>query len=122
MENSLELRHIAPYLPYKLRFFTDCEEYRMELDGLYVWGDAFNEQYGDIPLHNIRPILRPLEDYKLFEDITDMMIRREFGLLEDYPDLVLRLSYTTIEKMLEHHIDVFSLIPQNLAINLNTIV
>lgn len=63
---KLELKHIAPYLPYGLKIFTDYDGIQ-EINGM---PDLFHASYycektdaGDEPhIEQIKPILRPLSD------------------------------------------------------------
>ena len=60
---KLELEHLAPYLPYGLKYIDDDVDKIVELHNLdtgiglvnFGWGDAKN-------LYEIKPILRPLSD------------------------------------------------------------
>ncbi len=117
---KLEIRHLAPYIPYGLEYVNIPHGGIHTVDGIY-WDikDVFNHTDGDVPYVHIEPILRPLSDYKLFEDILDEMTENDISMLEELPDFVLRLPYDVIQKMLEHHIDIFWLIPQGLATDKN---
>lgn len=57
---TLELKHLAPYLPYNLKLYMEEEFYNLE--GLYLNGDVFDANAGEIPMELTKPILRPLTD------------------------------------------------------------
>lgn len=131
---KLELKHLAPYLPYGLRVIhgdgrkleMTCgnilgkkEKHVMEINGV------LNSQYGP---YKTKPILRPLIEYKNFEDILDEFSENDHESLEDAFFLLGRslncfdfINYSQIQLMFKHHIDVFGLIEKGLAIDINTL-
>ena len=128
---KLELKHLAPYLPYSLKYLYNDEI--LELDGLDVNQDVFNCDMGETPFENIKPILRPLSDLTKqheadmteYSDIERVVFSgnpsnlyftntEEKTYLDDYVD---SLNY-----LLSHHFDVFGLIEAGLAIDINTLI
>lgn len=140
---KIELKHLAPYLPYGLKgnlvnleYFDsqiNKELYRIETglteknkfyDITVVVGDCEGE------IVDFKPILRPLSDltkeridFLWFEvigvdrgnfDEHDFYEKCEIGLINLLPIMV-------YDKLFEWHFDVFELIPQGLAIDINTI-
>lgn len=129
---KLELKHLAPYLPYELKI----------LNG---WGDVKTLKYfhlddeGNGFIKHVKPILRPLSDLrtaKLFDNYGDeklTAIEEFYGNWDLTPydwvltevsdgkqlERLLELSYNVIDKLLEHHFDVFGLIDNGLAIDIN---
>jgi hypothetical protein len=145
---KLEIKHLAPYLPYGL-------------NGIYKLSDVINLLDGQkdeirdkklasdcVPffLSYCKPILRPLSD--LTKQISDNKGRKFilakqlwsvsendedvfelFGTLPEYWDISLRalisdyrnVDYGDIQKMLKYHFDIFGLIDQGLAIDINTL-
>lgn len=128
---TLELKHLAPYLPYKLK-------------GKYTLSDVINLRDGQkdeirdkkleaecVPFFLLycKPILRPLSDltkeridFLWFEvigvdrgnfDKHDFYEKCEIGLINLLPIMV-------YEKLLEWHFNVFDL-PQDLWIDINTL-
>lgn len=132
---KLELKHLAPYLPYGLRIarsnfnYVDMKEDFSELIELtsikiknWAGEDTVNPTSGSILLKDVKPILRPLSTLKdcphLFyynalpsylEDIVDG--RQEFNISN--------CPYSIMSLLFERHFDVFSLIPAGLAIDIN---
>jgi hypothetical protein len=107
---KLELKHLAPYLPYRLKsLFPDEEdiskEYEMELD-------MDNVEYF---LTDAKPILRPLTPLQNFVVLTtEECLCVSSGLAHNIPQW-------KFEVLVENHFDVFGLIPAGLAIDINTI-
>jgi hypothetical protein len=132
---KLELKHIAPYLPYGLKIMTDYDGIQ-KIQGM---PDLFHVNYydnesdnGDEPhIEDIKPILRPLSDLtKEIEVNGEKFIPQQeinhldFDWLisskEPY-ELVMKTNYEDIVKLFEWHFDVFGLIEKNLAIDINTL-
>ena len=133
---KLELKHLAPYLPYELRLIEGKHSYVLSggnLDEWFNWG---------FPPRDVRPILRPLSDItKEIEHNGEEFfpldkIRELFGIYFDTDlDLVIEGDdYATSEKyigfkilqnatnkLFEWHFDVFGLIEAGLAIDINTL-
>ena len=128
---KLELKHIAPYLPYGLK----C---------LYQSGnisDISFDYLSDFGCDYFKPILRPLSDlFTLLNDhnnydtlieqiavFTDSDIAEEFiKHLERFKGDLNNASWSCapwaiMSQMFELHFDVFGLIPKGLAIDINTI-
>ena len=127
---KLELKHLAPYLPYGLK----CEilDYKCDyvgdkydtIKGYYFYGDSpyFNFKHGrdhaGKNTTNFKPILRPLSDLKTFEIIdVDQVVEYRFNSV----NLVKLNLYWQVELLFENHFDVFGLIEKGLAIDINTI-
>lgn len=141
---KLELKHIAPYLPYGLRF-DNGRDY--EKDYLYgIRANSYNvkmAQGGDcgyFRLEKIKPILRPLSD--LTKEITVngktfVPLHKFYSLtsvdlelidLEEWREELVYLiknnspfQLSQFNMLLEWHFDVFGLIERGLAIDINTI-
>ena len=152
--NKLELKHIAPYLPYKLKVMFPCEIETPELNtdtlmGLEKsydesdnWLGLFDE-FETVNMDNFKPILHPLSDLKVEQDRFGNYIGKMRELSEIYwkdnmnSDLEncvneerfneviiqspLLVSYNILLKLFEWHFDVFGLIKNGLAIDINTI-
>lgn len=107
---KLELKHLAPYLPYGLKVSSihtlNAENGIGNINHIVRAVNKGKKQY--------RPILRPLSD------LTKEEYRCLFyGNPLDYK--IDELPYKTFIKLLEWHFDVFHLIPQGLAIDINTL-
>lgn len=131
---ELTIKEIAPYIPYGLN-----TEYRL--------GDVINSPLADetrsklltpenvdFVLKYCKPLLRPLSDLTKEDIQNEILIRWGGGLSDKAKENWLKqitdemmysaynsLRYDFVELMLEKHLDVFGLIPNNLAIDLNTI-
>ena len=124
---KLELKHLAPYLPYGVEYFNTHED--------------FIEQKGIINLHScfdilryeyIKPILRPLSDllneeldfYIDFNTILneiDSRYLREAIVNKTFYSKDIHYSFEVWNCLLSMHFDVFELIKQGLAIDINTL-
>jgi hypothetical protein len=124
---KLELKHLAPYLPYGLKVSNNTypddvnlvtglrdETYFIERNSKYAYGD----------IENCKPILRPLSDYadinsdamnSLNCDMSEQINLNEFAI--GYICLG-SLYQSTYDLCLKNHIDVFGLIDQGLALPL----
>ena len=124
---KLTIKHLAPYLPYGLK----CE---------WEYLKAVELQTGNIEyvvLNQFKPILRPLSDLtKEFEvakrgNVTpcDFWLGHNEGTrinhflrltaTRNYFDN--QLPYMVMIKLFQWHFDVFGLIPEGLAIDVNTL-
>lgn len=102
----LELKHLAPYLPYQLEVINNVNrKSELTLDNFNYYIDK-----------GVKPILRPLSDLKDFSRAI-----WKYGMLENEEQPTLKLSYNEISVLFENHFDVFGLIPNNLAIDINTL-
>ena len=114
---KLELKHLAPYLPYGLTYQVKLKEIKLMVistGNIYNILRAVNEGvYGD----EYKPILRPLSDLTKVLQWDDGQY-----MMTDYDDFDLdETSYNTIQGYLARHFDVFGLIEKGLAININTL-
>lgn len=131
---KLELKHLTPYLPYGLRGIDyDKKTYLfrgLDNNGNVYWdcNEILNKKGYDIA-----PILRPLSD--LTKDIEvngEKFVPFDFfdeyySPIDDYNELqkhflnsdIKKMPYELIEKLFEWHFDVFGLIEQGLAIDIN---
>jgi hypothetical protein len=127
---KLELKHIAPYLPYGLRVSLHSEQYFVRgLNVNTVGGfDYFiqhdfkervgNEFWSGDATENVKPLLKPLstltqgsKDYREFSGEACLAICEESHI-----DLgVENWSYQDVEKLFELHYDAFGLIDSGLA-------
>ena len=134
---KLEIKHLAPYLPYGLKYM-DWDYEQFSLDGLDVNGDAFCADSGEVSFELIKPILRPLSDLtkeiNLHDDFFAIPIENMTGYkLEGYPNDAPTtvqhlygcskgeidakfLDYWVITKLLEWHFDVFGLREKDLCV------
>jgi len=119
---ELELKHLAPYLPYGLKFFWKDE---IISDTPKVMAARSIEYW-----ETIKPILRPLADISERiefngDEIIPLMYldKDEKGGHQFYSEFknLPRMEYDVVETLFQLHFDVFGLIPQGLAIDINTL-
>jgi len=143
---KLELKHLAPYLPYgvKIGRHIRSNDLIIVLMNSYHISGFFNNEY-----IYFKPILRPLSDLteeqllelvsiKGYKDIAPTIdykfkiVQKPFGKiwkitkLDDWALIISfnepeRLSYKLFSKLIEWHFDVFGLIEKGLAIDINTL-
>ena len=128
---KLELKHLAPYLPYELKIpnrnplvgtrilDSDIEN----SDEIVNIGACIRLQY--------KPILRPLSDLtpELLKELRDSEnkdlllwgVRGFEGDLTSCNKYSYELTYHVLEWLYKNHIDVFGLIDAGLAIDINTL-
>lgn len=124
---KLQLKHLAPYLPYKLNY-KDNNGRIVKLNTLDFGVDLVNMGWGNaLNVWKVKPILRPLSDYRdvnskamneLNCDVMDMiriseLANKRIGLSS--------VQYGVIEIMCDNHIDFNRLIESGLAIDINTL-
>lgn len=140
---ELELKHLAPYLPYGMQFMHQDKSYMLfalELphDQNPLWITGFNNiesLEGKSELINVHPegcmpILRPLSDLeKRIDDdennLTYLAFLGCFTEMDKYyildHDNIKYQQYYTITQLLEWNFDIFGLIKEGLAIDINTL-
>jgi hypothetical protein len=127
--NKLELKHLAPYLPYNLKGNVSDHEYnehwlneRIETvcfaDQVITFSDATDVYLAEPNETEFKPLLKPLSKLKNWNSVDSKTI--QIQLLELSGDVSL-LSYQLFEVLLENHFDVFGLIEKGLAVDKNTL-
>ena len=135
---KLELKHLAPYLPYGLKCKWNQSK-PFELKGLQHGSDSVNNEmwiwkdktYFIGYLYECKPILRPLSDLKTIEKeiksvdsywYVDDYLTEKCTVDKIYPLHVIEfIPYAIMQVLLKYHFDVFGLIEKGLAIDINTI-
>jgi len=133
--DKLELKHLAPYLPYGLKMSE--YEYDLVLNTNNHPNHCYDLEYSI--KEQIKPILRPLSDLdkyipKLIEmnlqeddKFTLMSIQESFNFKDGLIDSeqldaeIGGLNNWVVNQLNEWHFDVFGLIPKGLAIDINTL-
>ena len=129
---KLETKHLAPYLPYKLKgiYEMSSKQKQETLQAIDTLGKCrTDEDLRWFEIKMFKPILQPLFndnfDYTIFlmdnfpeekwaDAYNDIMNGVGFGVkIEQIP-------YELHEFLFENHIDVFGLIEKGLAIDINT--
>lgn len=131
---KLLLKHITPYLPYKLKIYEPVQEKGLELDVKMTTytnekiGLPFLFQYGGYKIQYGLPILRPLDDLFTNKNYKTCVYRNQLitnykkhNKLETYYPSSLLESHEILQFLFKHHFDVFGLIEKNLAIDINTL-
>ncbi|MEO6522227.1 MAG: hypothetical protein ABIN91_11155 [Mucilaginibacter sp.] len=137
---KLELKHLAPYLPYGLKFYRP---YLIYSGGSEPQPDHDEWGEDEVTIENVKIviesgmpiILRPLSD--LIQTITHQgksfvpinAVKGLFGWDYLFYDVYKKkeefnlnaVKYACLSKLFEWHFDVFNLIEQGLAIDINTI-
>ena len=124
MARKLKLEELAPYLPYglKIRDIAYPSTFLMKTGNIQI-SLIDNEYY--------KPILRLLSDFEKIEEIVDEFSEHD---LEQFKISFLLfgkkgwclnkfdfINYSQMKLMFKYHIDIFGLIEQNLAIDIDTI-
>ena len=136
---KLELKHITPYLPYGLKgLITDVienENWHDEVesvcfvDNVLTFGDACDVYLDEPNETTFNPILRPLSDLtkeiehngEKFVPIERLAYWFDFTYLDTLSLYIQEYPYNVVEKLFEWKFDYFDLIPNGLAIDINTI-
>lgn len=135
MKEQLIIEHLSAYLPYGVKIDTPRGVHTLkgintinETIGLMYWVGTLQETSFSI---DCKPILRPLSDItkeiehngerlvpsKVIEDIA-----LEWVVTSVNPyDLIKMMGYENVQKLLSWHFDIFGLIDQGLAIDINTL-
>ena len=134
---KLELKHLAPYLPYKLKAVDYFEDMKLEREIVPSNIMAFVE--GDT---KAKPILRPLSEITKDSDfirlINEELYFDDWEFVVDSWTTLIQLSNNSLllviqnevapeccllfyDYMIEKHFDVFGLIENGLAIDINTL-
>lgn len=132
---KLTIEHLAPYLPYKLEFWSNNLGRKRKMKEGNIESIVENN-------HSMKPILHPLSDlvegiihdgetfipkqyleekFRRKMDISEGVINGSVVYLntddwEQWQDL-----YWIFQKLFEWHFDIFELIEQGLAIDINTL-
>ena len=129
---ELELKHLAPYLPYELKILNG-KEYDIVngIDNKTVISLFRGHLENFTTIENVKPILRPLSDLtkeikvngNLFtpnhHPLFKIFISADMDwFIDNCPFFV---DYGQVQKLLEWHFDVFGLIELGLAIDKNTL-
>ena len=132
---KLELKHLAPYLPYELKVTRNLK--KIDTLGIFI-GLEFGKNVYDVSYvlcNDLKPILRPLSEIEsYFEPLAfnDSKILEvlDVNYLDDFGNMSIQdiehYSFTNYpvsvyNLLLEHHFDVFGLIHNNMAISVHDV-
>ena len=123
--------HLAPYLPYELRFSDGTILHSIDIDNELMLLDT---KTSGISNHRIEwgcilPILRPMTDLTKKIKINNVEIIVKENLSKNLQMMIDVFDIPSIEdikvydynKLLELHFDVFGLIEKGLAVDINTL-
>lgn len=121
---KLELKHLSPYLPYGLtiRNIMDKSIIEMSVESeifKYEQKTSLNGMANIMVVINsnvLKPLLKPLSDLMLPNHILGIGFRTM-----NYELTAPAFTLKQYEYLIENHFDVFGLIEQGLAIDINTI-
>lgn len=122
----ITIEQLAAYLPYDLK---------LEMSGTYepdivtLHAVSQNNELMDkeslewYPIdEDIKPILHPFQSIKshIIHNgdkvlLSDELSERELMLIQEF-DILDVLKYSTVQTLLKYHVDIFGLIPKNLAV------
>ena len=121
---KLEIKHLACYLPYGLKMYHE------DLDSTETMPWTLRPDGVDMAIeYQNKPILRPLKDLAKPEFEMDEISKGAIMFLDETANLphnsrkshIGSIQYVDMLKIFEWHFDIFGLIPQNLAIDINTL-
>jgi len=135
---KLELKHIAPYLPYRLNIITGIVRVNLTavaLDSTHVFTTTSlgSRERQMKQINEIKPILRPLSDltkeieHNGLKFVPSIILKECYGhsvQIAESKYLITPIqleSYTLVSQLFEWHFDIFGLIEKGLAIDFNTI-
>lgn len=128
---KLELKHLAPYLPYELKGLVEWihknKTHCVKLYGILENNLQIENPYGGFDycdIEDFKPILRPLSDLTKEIEVNAEKFVPIIQTDIDIPftsDLYFLVAYGDVQKLLEWHFDVFGLIEKGLAIDINTL-
>lgn len=133
---KLTLEHLAPYLPYGLKFshFDDEREIKSICEFAAITSEEITitnsmHEYSML-IEDCNPNLRPLSDlHKPIQDngnwtIPANYLYRQFDVTDmEFNGNIIdpKHGYDVYVFLISHHFDVFNLIEQGLAIDINTL-
>jgi hypothetical protein len=140
---KLEIKLLAPYLPYGLKFLYHENIYKMrwinrfgdiDYDSQNDFIDPFPPNIFNKELDLVKLIFRPLSDFQKeqIEEIKSIFDENWCRAYENFFDslflydwlmdsIILMCPYEILQWFFENHYDVFGLIPAGLAIDINTL-
>lgn len=130
METQLTIKHLAAYLPYGLKAVNENRNFTVEIKGLQTDNDVIHS-LGKSPIKFIKPILRNLSDLTKEIEVNGEKFTPnhdsdfKYFITHELDDFIQSipnsLNYNQMQKLFEWHFDIFGLIENGLAIDINTI-
>lgn len=125
---KLELKHLAPYLPYGLKILYNHNKVNTFVEVLNNENWLYIDDKKDIYYTDFKPIFRPLSDlfnghYEyILDEFSEVSLESfKIAFLSKLKPLNTfdKINYTIVIKLFENHFDVFGLIEKGLAIDIN---
>jgi hypothetical protein len=125
---ELELKHLAAYWPYKLKCQYIYSGNIGTISNIYTIGSCYDNDdikisidfYEAEHIWMFKPILRPLSDLTK-EELINQGFSHHIDYLTHEKQDPLKAPYDMVQYLLSQHYDIFNLIPNNLAIDINTL-
>jgi len=136
---KLTIDLVAPYIPFDLKFVSSLDNIegfpktnkQWTCNGIsYLFGDFCLNTYENndaYPVQSCELILRPLSEYSdihsqsMYDLNTDILIAIEIEEFSNQKKSLASLSYTAYMELLRANADIFNLITEGLAIDINTL-
>lgn len=127
---KLGLKHLAPYLDYELTVLHESvirTVRALEVHDLATLSYNDIGEEAEIGFDTFKPILRPLSDYAAINSTVmsninaDIIIQIEIAEFANKHRSLNSVSYGAFSELIKVHADVFGLIEQGLAIDINTL-
>ena len=112
---KLELKHLAPYLPYRI----SVKWFRPD-DNSFHTSDLTISDYNFLTSKMMKPILRPLSDLTK-DEFKELGLNMDWHCLDDWIKEQYLMTVKEYSYLLKKHFDVFGLIEKGLAIDINTL-
>lgn len=122
---KLELKHLAPYFPYKLKILGLNNQNKLRplsLSSVRIASDLIYDR-----INENKPILRPLSDFNTrtylldCQNLDGICIEEDLSLHSKGFGIELREYMNIYDFLFKNHFDVFGLIEKGLAIDINTL-
>ena len=118
---NLEVKHLLPYVLSNLTVIWEGVTCTLEGIDAHMPNSVILERV-NVPVNEITPVLRPMpvtDENHLKQIIKLSKVNRDIGLCDTKNTWHNELSGWEIDFLVEHHYDVFGLIPAGLAKELN---
>lgn len=133
---KLELKHLAPYLPYELKYIfgNNTYIYRNTIDFDYEYSKPILRPLSDITDNLLKQFYTGTSEGEIIisnyvaENSKDTTMSVSYKMMgEPFTDIIINRNsieltdYWIVTNLLELHFDVFGLIDKGLAIDINTL-
>jgi len=126
---TLTLEHLSFYLPYELNFYGASDIWTLHslgIEDICIFNGLRTQTLSfDDCMSDYSPILHPLSNYKDINSPASMELDTlsllELNQLAKGKIELDNIYYATLKVCAQHHIDIFNLIPDGLAVDKNTV-